>query len=261
MSNDNHPGVIWQLPQAKPVIKEGQVHIWRANLNLSSSEIQSLKQLLSPDEIARADKFRFPLHEKRFIVARGILRQLLGSYLRISPDSLIFKYGDRGKPLLTESSRNHSLQFNISHSQEYALYGFIYHQPIGVDLEYVREMPDALKIAQRFFSASEYNLIQAVATEKQQQAFFQLWTAKEAYLKAIGTGLTGSLASVDIALNQAQSPHLRSIAGDCRKVIDWSLYGCIPQQDYVAAIAFKASIPFEEISFWHWQQDFLSFRR
>ena len=255
MSNDNHSGVVWQLPQHKPVIKEGQVHIWRANLNLSSPEIQSLKQLLSPNEIARADRFRFPLHKKRFIVARGILRQLLGSYLNISPDSLIFQYGDRGKPLLTESSGNNSLQFNISHSQEYALYGFIYHQPIGVDLEYVREMPDALKIAQRFFSANEYNSIQAIAPEKQQQAFFQLWTAKEAYLKAIGTGLSGSLASVDIAiaLSQVQFPHLLSIAGDHTQVINWSLYGCIPQPDYVAAIAFKASIPFEEINFWHWQ--------
>lgn len=257
MNNDLCQEVIWQLPLNKLILEEGKVHIWRANLNLSSIEIKRLRKLLSSDEIDRADRFRFPLHRTRFIAARGILRQLLGSYLEVSPNSLTFEYGDRGKPLLAMPTSNNLINFNLSHSQEYAIYGFTYHQPIGVDLEYVKEMPDALQIAQRFFSENEYQLIRNTVEQKQNQVFFRLWTAKEAYLKAIGTGLAGSLTSVDIGLNQAH-PCLLSIKGERTSVTEWSLYSCIPQQDYIAAIALRTIIPFEQISFWHTEPDLLS---
>lgn len=257
MRNNNCQTVIWQLPQNRPILAEGQVHIWRANLDLSSMEIECLSQFLSSDEIARAAKFRFPLHRKRFIAARGILRQLLGIYLKVSPDDLTFEYGDRGKPLLSKYAWNSSINFNLSHSQEYAIYGFTYHQAIGVDLEYVREMPDALKIAQRFFSENEYELIRSTAREKQNQVFFQLWTAKEAYLKAIGTGLAGSLDSIDLSLNQTQSPYLFSIKENQNLITKWSLYSYIPQPNYIAAIALRMLMPFEQIYFWQGQPDLL----
>ena len=250
MSNDRRQTVIWQLPQSKVIIEEGTIHIWRAKLNLSSMELEHLGNFLSLDEIDRADRFRFPLHRKRFIAARGILRQLLGSYLEVSPNSLTFEYGDRGKPLLANSGRDSSLNFNLSHSQEYAIYGFTYHQTIGVDLEYVKEMPDSLSIAQRFFAKNEYQLIRNTEREQQNQVFFQLWTAKEAYLKAVGTGLAGSLTSINISLDQAEFPSL-SIKGDRILGTEWSLYSCIPQHNYIAAIALRAIIPFEKICFWH----------
>lgn len=259
MKNNNCHAVVWQLPQNKPTLAEGQVHIWRANLDLSTKEIELLSKFLSSDEIDRAAKFHFPLHRKRFIAARGILRQLLGIYLEVSPDRLTFTYGDRGKPQLelATSAVNRSINFNLSHSQKYAIYGFSSHQPIGVDLEYVRDMPDALKIAQRFFSKNEYKLICNTAATEQNQIFFQLWTAKEAYLKAIGTGLAGSLSSIDLTLNQAQSSGLFSIR-DRTLATEWSLCGFIPQQDYVAAIASKTLEPLEHICFWHGRTDLLS---
>lgn len=237
----------WQNPQCFPHIKDRQVHIWRANLALSTAEIEQLTTLLSTDEIARANKFHFAQHKRRFIAARGILRQLLGNYLAISPDSIVFAYGDRGKPgLATEQP----LQFNISHSQEYALFGFTQNHLIGVDIEYQRVMPDALKIAQRFFSPREFNMIAETTAENQPRLFFQLWTAKEAYLKAVGTGLTGSLTNAEIAFDQTKSPYLAQPQSDSGAT--WSLHTCLPETNYLGAIAISNNIAPQQIDYWHW---------
>ena len=191
----------WQSTSDPPNLTKNEVHIWRANLDISATEIEEYVGYLSNDEIARANKFRFPELRQRFIVARGILRHLLGHYLNISPKSLIFDYGDRGKPRLAQLNDRNPLEFNLSHSQGYALYGFTQDCSIGVDLECLREMPDAVKIARRFFSPREFQFIANLNPQQQTKVFFQFWTAKEAYLKAIGTGLAGSLAAVDITLD------------------------------------------------------------
>lgn len=251
MAENNSIDSIWQTSSVLSTLKDNQVHLWCANLALSASKIEQLTSLLSPDELARANKFRFPRHRKRFIAARGVLRRLLGSYISKNPQSLKFTYRDRGKPQLKEDL---SLQFNLSHSQEYALFGFTLERLIGVDLEYQREMPDALKIAQRFFSPREYQLLEQVPKEQQPQLFFQLWTAKEAYLKAIGTGLSGSLAAVEIAFDQSQSPYLAVPPGE-EQTPPWSLHSCSPATNYLGAIAINGQIPAQNINYWRWSAD------
>ncbi len=246
---------VWQNPAQPPILDNNQIHIWRANLDLPDAEIVRFASFLSPDEVARANKFRFPHLKTRFTAARGILRQLLANYLSINPSEIQFEYGDRGKPQLSSFLHPSSLQFNISHSQEYALYGFTYDDLIGVDLEYIREMPDALNIAQRFFSAREYELLRTTEKEAQPELFFTLWTAKEAYLKAVGTGLAGSLDTVEIELNQPRSPRLQAIQGDKTAAAGWSLYPCLPTTDYLGAIAIQGSKSLKQINFWHWHQD------
>ena len=245
---------IWQHPTNLPTLDKDRVHVWRARLNLSDFEIARLATVLSPDEIARADRFRFARHRRRFIVARGILRQLLGNYLDIEPKDLQFDYGDRGKPYLKDVDELISLQFNLSHSQEYALYGFTYHHLVGVDLEYLREMPDLIKIARRFFSNREYELLMRANEEARLKLFFQLWTAKEAYLKAIGTGIADSLADVELAIDKFLSPRLSTIGGDELAAAKWMLCSCIPATDYVASVAIKTTL-FVPIDFWHWHQN------
>ncbi len=249
---------VWQDPLQLPVLEDNQVHIWRANLDLSETELDYLTAFLSPDEITRANKFRFPHLKTRFTAARGILRQLLGHYLSISPRKVEFQYSDRGKPQLSKIKSDHSLQFNISHSQEYALFGFTDQALIGVDLEYIRDMSDALKIAERFFSVREYKLLQETAKDEQQALFFTLWTAKEAYLKAVGTGLAGSLDAVEIELDLRGNPYLHSIQGDRDVTVDWSLYPCLPTTDYLGAIAVKTDKSPKQINFWHWHQNLLT---
>jgi 4'-phosphopantetheinyl transferase len=249
MTKKSNIDSIWQIPLQPNKLRDNQVHIWRANLELSTLEIEQLTTLLSTDEIARANKFRFVQHKSRFIAARGILRQLLGNYLEVSPSSLTFTYSDRGKPQLPQNSH---LQFNLSHSQEYGLFGFTLNHLIGVDLEYQRAMPDALNIAQRFFSVREFKMLKEVPQEQQSRLFFQLWTAKEAYLKAIGTGLSGSLASVEISFEDNHSPYLFPSAESQIESNDWSLYSCTPEINYLGAIVINYALPAQHISYWHW---------
>ena len=241
----------WQQPAADLKLANDRVHIWRANLNLSEAEINRLVTLLSADELARANKFRFLEHRSSFIASRGILRQLLSNYLDISPQELQFSYGDYGKPLLTKDKLNIPLQFNVSHSQEYALFAFTLTHLIGVDLEYLREMKDATKIARRFFSSREFELIGSFGIQQQSRVFFKHWTAKEAYLKAIGVGLTGSLASVEIALDRAENASILAIDGN-ETIKNWSMYSCTPASNYVGAIAIQTPITKQQLSFWSW---------
>ena len=244
---------VWNNPVDQPQLDEAQVHLWRASLDLPLILIEQLASILTEDEIAKADKFHFPHHRRKFIAARGILRQLLGQYLQISPKNIKFQYGDRGKPYLTRATSGNSLEFNISHSQDYALYGFTHSHAIGVDIEHLRTMEDAAKIAQRFFSPQEFELVNCLSGEQQQRVFFKLWTAKEAYLKAVGIGLAGSLASIDISFDQAEIPCLKSIQGNAAETAPWSMYPCMPALGYVGAIAIKSKIAPQQIKYWNWQ--------
>jgi len=248
--------IIWQNPLDLPRLMSDRVHVWRANLDLSGSEIEKFRSLLSEDELVRANKFRFSKHKNSFIVARGILRRLLGHYLKIEPQNLKFDYSDRGKPLLGETKSQISLEFNISHSQQYAVFGFAYDRALGVDIEYLREMKDAVKIARRFFSDREFELIAGLDVSQQARVFFQLWTAKEAYLKAIGVGLTGSLANVEIILDRVGNASIVAIDGNNLKAQDWSMYSCVPENNYTAAIAIHTPVAQSQIDFWSWSSNF-----
>jgi 4'-phosphopantetheinyl transferase len=130
MDDSNKSNTIWQEPPSQPILASNRVHVWRASLNLPIDKIEQLATSLSTDELARANKFHFLEHKNRFIAARGTLRLLLGNYLQMSPNKLEFEYSDRGKSRLAASMSNSSLQFNVSHSQEYALYVFTNHQLI-----------------------------------------------------------------------------------------------------------------------------------
>ena len=251
MTNDQ---ISWQSPQQFQDLDSQRVDVWRANLNLAPEAIAELASSLSQDELARANRFRFARDKNRYIAARGILRQILSKYLQISAQSIEFKYGDRGKPeLVTNNDR--SWQFNLSHSHEYALYGITQGRAIGIDLEYLREMEDATKIAQRFFSPQEYQLLASFAPAQQPVIFFTLWTAKEAYLKALGTGLAGALANFDIALNSKQQAYLQAIQGSRQTASKWSMYSCIPADNYIAAIAIDSPLAWDRVNYWSWHND------
>ncbi|MDJ0682158.1 MAG: 4'-phosphopantetheinyl transferase superfamily protein [Xenococcaceae cyanobacterium MO_167.B52] len=232
--------LVWQNPSLNLVLPYDEIHVWRASLDLAPQSLEELETVLSEDEKLRANRFRFAKHRRRFIAARGILRQLLARYLQISPEEINFTYNPQGKPQLASSFKNIDLQFNISHSEDLALYSFNYGQQIGIDLEYLRENVDYENIAKRFFCDSELELITNCIPEQRQQRFYQLWTAKEAYLKAIGKGLGGGLQTSEIKLNQEDNIYLHSIENKQETAKDWSLYNFIPQTNFVATIALSA---------------------
>ena len=231
----------WHNPPQKVSLFFNEIHLWRANLDLPSSMIKQLAYNLSKDEKTRANRFRFEQHRDRFIAGRGILRQLLANYLQIKSDLIIFEYSDRGKPQIASSLNKDSLQFNVSHSQDLALYGFNYQKNIGVDLEYIKDKIDYEQLAKRFFTTEELRLINSYPASEQKTIFFQLWTAKEAYLKATGDGLAGSLDTIEFTLDSNYELNLVQIKQDRAAASHWLIDNFIPQDNFIATVAVEHS--------------------
>ncbi len=231
-------------PGKKLELSPNNVHIWSTNLKLLPSQIEKLSTILSSDEIDRAQKFHFEKDKNRFIIARGTLRKILSRYLKIEPKKLQFTYSERGKPYLA----NTSILFNLSHSQDLALYAITKVNLIGIDVEHIRPIKEAKNLAKRFFSAQEYNLLSQLPPQQQQETFFKLWTCKEAYLKATGDGLAGSLEKVEISLNPEKPIQFFSINRDIKEASRWYLDQFIPEPNYIAAVAVAGKN--QNLSFW-----------
>lgn len=185
----------------------------------------------------RAELFHFEQDRKRFIVGRGVLRTILALYLGTEPSRLQFCYGPHGKPYLADRLGDATLRFNLAHSHELALYAFTRGREIGVDLEYIRYMPGVEQIAARFFSTRENAVLHALPTSQKQEAFFNCWTLKEAYIKAIGNGLAQPLDKFDVSLAPGEPARLLSVEGAPEEASRWSLKALTPAPGYVAALA------------------------
>jgi 4'-phosphopantetheinyl transferase len=224
---------IWAVPPKQLTLPPTAVHIWRASLSLPEAQLDRMAQTLSPDEHQRAERFRFAQHKQRFIASRGVLRLILSRYLAIAPEQVQFCYAAQGKPALASNDQQW-LQFNLSHSGEMAVYA-ISQQQVGIDLEQLRDI-EATPIAQRFFSTNEYAAMQALSPEQQAIAFFQLWTCKEAYLKATGDGLA-ALQQIEIVATPSDLNTLLNYQVTLQLSSDWFLMPFKPDANYVAALA------------------------
>ncbi|HCI82208.1 MAG TPA: phosphopantetheine-protein transferase [Ktedonobacter sp.] len=227
----------WQTPtsQSNLTLPDNDVHVWRANLNIPLPDVQSLQHTLSPDERARAYRFRFERHRNHFIVARGTLRTLLALYLNISPTQLHFRYNAYGKPSL--ESPHTPLHFNISHSHELALLAFSQHRELGVDVEYMDRNIDYNELAQHTFSPYEAAIVTALSDDAKRQAFFNCWTRKEAYIKARGMGVSLDLTSFDVSLKPGDAATLLHNREDAMEVTRWQFEALHVGDGYAGAIA------------------------
>jgi 4'-phosphopantetheinyl transferase len=219
---------IWLPAPENLILAADDVHIWKIDLKQPEFKIQSFQEILSSDEVARAERFYFPEHRQRFIIGRGSLRTILGRYLGVKPSQVEFDYQQRGKPLLAAKFADSGLFFNLSHSQDLGLCGVTSQRLIGVDLEYIRSMSDLENLAQRFFLPREYEVIKSLPPEKKQQVFFRYWTCKEAYLKATGDGLV-QLEQIEIELTPTKPAQLL-VWGN------WQLRELIPADNFAAAV-------------------------
>jgi len=198
--------------------------------------LNTLRWRLSADEAKRAAAFCFERDRHRFVAARGFLREILGRYLRAAGEALSFEYGPHGKPALAGEFRD-ALRFNVSHSGEMALYAVTLQREVGVDIEALREVNDAEQIAERFFSPAERVAFRLQAPGQRQQAFFNCWTRKEAYLKALGDGLARPLDGFDVTLAPGEPARLLRVEGEPRESERWSLRELLPARGYVGAVA------------------------
>jgi 4'-phosphopantetheinyl transferase len=197
----------------------------------------SLRDLLSLDEQERASRFHFDEHRNRFIVGRALLRMILGTCIGAEPASLEFEYGPQGKPSLAGEER---VSFNYSGSNDSAMYAVGVGSDLGVDLEHIRPLDDMTQIAERFFSAAEHRELLALPECDRAKAFFDCWTRKEAFVKAVGEGLSHPLDRFQVTLRPGQAAEFVSIDGQAGNETEWALHDVAPPSgDYAAALAVR----------------------
>lgn len=188
----------WNMTGEWRGLAGADVHVWMVNLPLWNDALDQCRAVLPMDELQRNERFRQPLHRDRDLLCRGILRLLLAKYLECDARQLPFAHGPHGKPAL----RDHELQFNISHSADFAVFAFTRAGEIGVDIELVRDdMPRQWEIAQKYFSAAEVEQLAVFPESERNTAFFRCWTRKEAYVKARGDGIFAGLQKFAVTLS------------------------------------------------------------
>ena len=226
-----------------------EVHVWQTNLDIPPSDFPQLRQVLSPDERARADRFHFEVDRKRSIIGRGYLRLLLGQILDLPANDLQFEYDEFGKPGLI-LGQGRPLDFNVSHSGELILIAITAGRAVGVDVERIRTDLDPVSIAMRFFSASEREILASLPRPARYRAFFACWTRKEAYLKAKGVGLSLPLDQFDVSFLPDEEPQLLATRPDPAEARNWRLLALDLPSDYAGALAVAGSA--WKLKRWEW---------
>jgi 4'-phosphopantetheinyl transferase len=230
-----------------------EIHLWLASLQQPGEIFSRLVGVLSPTEQARANRFHFERDRRRFITGRGILRLLLGRYLDIEPGLVQFRYGPQRKPFLSQEQAAGGLHFNLAHSNELVLYAFTGRGEIGVDLEYMRLLPDFGQVANHSFSKAEQVALQALPENQKVEGFYTCWTCKEAYLKALGDGLARPLDKFDVSITPGEPARLLQVEADPLEVTRWWMEAFSPAGSYTAALAAEA--PARTVTGWEWSPD------
>lgn len=212
----------WQAPPLRPVLADGEIHLWRFPL----VNTEPLECLLEEQELQRARRLRVPGKARAFITARGRLRQILSCYLELPPEDLRFDYGPAGKPALAGDLID-APAFNLAHSGVWGLCAVAGGVALGVDIERTDTRLDFDKLAAAFFSRDELHRLQACMPQRRRRSFFRLWTRKEAWLKGRGCGFADS----DQGL---AAEHLR---GTCTFDGSWWLTSFPVVRHYLAALA------------------------
>jgi len=213
------------------------IHVWSVSLDQLASRFQTLSQTLSPDELMRAERFHFERDRNRYIIGRGVLRTIIGYYSGVEAGKLQFRYGRYGKPALADTFGKEAICFNLSHSQGLSLYAFTRDREIGIDIEHIRDIPEMEHIVEGFFSEREKVVFRALPESKRKEAFFHCWTRKEAFIKAIGDGLSCPLDQVDVSLTPDDPAKLLRIKGDIKEAYRWSIQDLNPAHGIAASLA------------------------
>lgn len=212
------------------------VHVWSVRTEASEAVAARFDRVLAPDERGRAARFPFNHLRHSFVIARGALRTLLGRYLNISPASIQFKYGSKGKPALLMPA---SLNFNASHSGGLAVFAFTCCCEVGVDVEQIRVMQDTQNIADRSFCSEESAELMSLPANHRERAFFLCWTRKEAYIKAIGDGLSAPLNGFRVTVQPSEPVRFMHIEHDTNAAKEWTLHDLRLASNYAAALAYR----------------------
>jgi len=218
-----------------------RVDVWFVPLQSPQQNYEQLLQALSGDERKRAARFYFDVHRKRFVIGRAMLRTILSRYLGIAPAEIRFDYGAHGKPILAGADLARSLSFNASGSNDLAVYGVTRDREIGIDVEWMEPDRSCDRIVERFYAEGEKQAYREVGAAERRTAFFQSWTRKEAYIKAIGDGLSRPLNSFELSLAPGTPPCVIRDDRDPDAASRWTMRDLQPGQPYAGALVISGS--------------------
>jgi len=250
------PTLITWRPPASPVFDAlgEDVHVWAAELDLAREGLNRLRERLSSVELQQAARFHFDEHRNRFVASHGMLRAILSRYLETeSGKTLEFKSGPYGKPALTGPPARSGLQFNLTHSQDLMLLAVTRAGAVGIDVERIRAMKDAAELVERFFSPREIAAFRKLPAAQQPEAFFNLWTRKEAWLKATGEGIGLLLDRVEVSFEPDAEGRLLRVPRGYESPTRWTLRDISPARGYAAAVVIEA--PNVAVRCWRWESE------
>jgi 4'-phosphopantetheinyl transferase len=228
-----------QRPHAFSVLKTPAVEIVGVCLDAPAEVSATLWHLLSRDEQERAGRFHFVEHRQRYVIARASLRRLLAERLGIFPRAVELVEDSYGKPRLAPVHGSEGLEFNLSHSEVLAVYAFTSGCAVGVDVELIRQVPDADELAERFFSPNEVAALRALPFDRRSLAFLSCWTRKEAFIKALGLGLSCPLDAFDVTIDPETPARITRIEERIDRVANWTMQAFTPNPHYIAAVAYR----------------------
>jgi 4'-phosphopantetheinyl transferase len=216
----------------------GEVHVWRIDLDFAAKTATMLRTTLSPEEKQRASRFRSVELRERWTAARGALRCILAGYAGCEPDLLVFREGPHGKPALTWASED--IPFNLSHTGGLALVAIAGVGRVGIDAETVRPEIEVEDLSRRFFAPAEAAAILALPSNARLAAFLNCWTRKEAFVKALGGGLSVPLDSFQVSVRSDELARLLWVNGEGPD--QWSMWD-VSEPGVAAALVVEGHVP------------------
>jgi 4'-phosphopantetheinyl transferase len=239
------------MTTSKPQVQRGTVHVWKTWIG-GRPDPSIARVVLSNGELSRATAFVFDVDRNRYISCRMALRSLLGEYLELSASDVSFRYSRFGKPEVSVFDGSLDLRFNLSHCDDMALIALTVGDDVGIDIERVRQMEDIDGLAEMCFSERELAAFAAAGKDEKAQAFFNCWTRKESFVKAVGEGLSFPLKQFDVTLRPGEPAGLQALQRSADRAGSWSIreVDLHPARGWVAAVAVEATDANVEMRGW-----------
>jgi 4'-phosphopantetheinyl transferase len=224
------------LPDQSIDLPERVVHAWTIRLDCPEGELQLFEDILAPDELEIANRFHQKLHRRRYVVSRANLRQLLSCYTALPAERISFGYEHKGKPYLNSGRSGQGPNFNLSYSEDRALVAVARNAIIGVDLERCRDLDDMDSVAESCFAPREMQTLSRLPETQRIEGFYNCWTRKEAFIKALGEGLGYPLKSFVVSLSPEEAPAILNVDGDSAKCAQWQVFSPTVAASYICAV-------------------------
>lgn len=228
----------WYSQDSFLELADNDIHIWCSYLNVHEARIKHLYPLLSSEEKLRSERFKFYKHRKAFIASHGFLHSVLANYIDTKASEIKFMQAELGKPSLVTEQNSGKIQFNLSHSHNIAILAVCKQHSVGIDVEYADRKVDWRGISKRFFTSNEQQKLWKLTEERQKDAFFQIWTRKEAHMKVTGQGLSLAPTQFEVSVPPQAAKFIQNIKNkdnDTYKMQDINLPDMF--KDYYACLS------------------------